>query len=997
MAYSSNAADSLTLEFLKKWRGKRGRKATCRSLIKLLWRSNEIVLALKACDILCAWQGEFDNSLAPSERVSTSTMPTFSDLRQVRPAYASDDSEFLDDYAQYVRSIYAVTNPDYFINQWPPPPVSKEVGLTLKRVKCCPVHVREGAGKRDIDGLLLEEELLRVEDLFRLDDNATRQIVLIEGAPGSGKSTLGWNVCKKWKSYEMFLKFKVVVYIHCREQYVQKAASLITFLPGSYSKPLREQAAAMMEAYRGQDILFIVDGWDEYDPQALNESFLHKLMFTPEKVNLQFSTVLVTARRISSGALLDLATSRVQVLGFTPAEVRKYFQKALHEDYNPQAVQTLYADLRVRPQLEASCYLPMCAAFVSHICLGRRSLPPTHYAIYSDLACSYVIRDLTKRERDIPAISSIKRLPPVAQEPFAKLCALAYESTTQKKVLLSTEDLRAFGVSTTSSDLSLIQQNETASYSFLDPSVQEMLVAIHVSRMSMQKQVQHFRDLFNQVNYGGIIQCYNGLSQLDPPAVKDVILDRLQEPSQHIRVIRCVYDSQNELLAKTVASKLNNRFSGHFTNFTALEYRSVSYFLRVFCESNQGEFTVDIKQCFIDNYSVGFLTKELAKKGHVSVYEVDPNTLPPLPGWLVLDLSHNLIHGSGLQRISAAVNGKFCAIRSLDMSYNAIQEGEDGLQYLLQGLKTNRYVVELTLVSCSLQITEGNGPALVAMLKENTALQKLNLSQNEIGDIGVTFIAEGLQGNTALLELSLCHCGIRSEGAKSLSKVLTEKRILPFNPSHSRPGNKRHRDALQDLHMHMYRFKLATQGRGHSSHDPRLLLELYDSYDGATSEAHLMKMMMRHNPRALGSRHAADYGFLDEAELLASIAGDYGSLQLLNLSENELTDSGATHLAEAVKVNDKLHELHVGSCAITDQGVAVLATALKENSTLELLALDHNPISDVGLTALGSILSKNKELTLSLCSLKLCTSTALKQLQKSAKSHKHIISDTQSK
>ena len=38
------------------------------------------------------------------------------------------------------------------------------------------------------------------------------QEILIEGAPGVGKTTLAWHLCRKWEKGELFQQWPVVVY-----------------------------------------------------------------------------------------------------------------------------------------------------------------------------------------------------------------------------------------------------------------------------------------------------------------------------------------------------------------------------------------------------------------------------------------------------------------------------------------------------------------------------------------------------------------------------------------------------------------------------------------------------------------------------------------------------------------------------------------------------------------------------------------------------------------
>ena len=66
--------------------------------------------------------------------------------------------------------------------------------------------------------------------------------------------------------------------------------------------------------------------------------------------------------------------------------------------------------------------------------------------------------------------------------------------------------------------------------------------------------------------------------------------------------------------------------------------------------------------------------------------------------------------------------------------------------------------------------------------------------------------------------------------------------------------------------------------------------------------------------------------------------------QALNLSNNNISDVGATDLAQALHHNSTLKELNLSRNNISDAGVTALAQALHHNSTLEKLHLFINNI-----------------------------------------------------
>ena len=87
----------------------------------------------------------------------------------------------------------------------------------------------------------------------------------------------------------------------------------------------------------------------------------------------------------------------------------------------------------------------------------------------------------------------------------------------------------------------------------------------------------------------------------------------------------------------------------------------------------------------------------------------------------------------------------------------------------------------------------------------------------------------------------------------------------------------------------------------------------------------------------------------------------YCKLRGLNLIDNNITDEGLKHLAEALTNNNcKLNNLELSNNNITDEGVKLLVEALtKNNCKLNSLDLAGNNITDEGVKLLAEALTKN--------------------------------------
>ncbi len=401
------------------------------------------------------------------------------------------------------------------------------------------------------------------------------------------------------------------------------------------------------------------------------------------------------------------------------------------------------------------------------------------------------------------------------------------------------------------------------------------------------------------------------------------------------------------------------------------------------CQTTEGEFKANLWECSLDDYSVGFLVKELSKCDCPSPCVEGAAAHVALPGCLALDLMNNKIKGGGVRCLSELISHSN-VVSKLNLSDNKIQEDGDGLKYLLQGLRTNTSIVEVVLEGCCLRVTEDNGPLLVDMLRENTTLKVLNFisvasitfgSNRDLLTSGLGYLGRGLCCNAGLVELSLSLCGVTGKEAKSLAKAQMKNNTLKsLDLSCNELGNDGIFHISSSLKVNSTLQELYLRNCSLSAEDIKVLVDsllsntslvcLDLSYNpisdtGATHIADLLK----HNTRLTEVRlvHCNTTG--RGAQSLAAALRENNSLEVLHLSRNGFLDTGVAAIAEALRHNHKLRYLDIGGCGQTGQGMKSIATALEVNTTLETLDMSGNEgITDRGLLTLGESLKKNKGL-----------------------------------
>ena len=235
--------------------------------------------------------------------------------------------------------------------------------------------------------------------------------ILIEGAPGGGKSTLALHICHQWAQGAFWLaKYDVVILAYLREEGIQNAKTLADII-SARTIEMTNSIATQLQATDGENTLFVFDGWDEFPPKLMANSLVSTIIRQPQKLSLHLSTVIVTSRP-SSGNLLQIVDRRVEILGFTQQQIHDFIKKAL--DGNRDHIQKLVTHLDKHPVIEGCCYVPLHAAILVHIYNTTKGALPTtlHELFYSLVLCCIAREHKThKPDTSLPDVRSFDDLP----------------------------------------------------------------------------------------------------------------------------------------------------------------------------------------------------------------------------------------------------------------------------------------------------------------------------------------------------------------------------------------------------------------------------------------------------------------------------------------------------------------------------------------------------------------------------------------------------------
>ena len=828
------------------------------------------------------------------------------------------------------------------------------------------------------------------------------RVLLIEGAPGGGKSTLALHICHQWVQYSSFLdRFDIVVLAYLRDQAIQSATTLADVLPARTLK-MSQMVASQLQSSGGSNVLFIFDGWDEFPSHLQTDSLVSTIIQQPHELSLHQSTVLITSRPVSSGNLLKIADRRVEILGFTQHQIREYIEKAL--DGNSTHIQKLVQHLEEHPVIEGYCYVPLHVAILVHIFLTMKgALPTTLHELFCNLVLCCIVRELDTRESesDTSEVYSLDDLPDYLKSKLSDLCVLAYEGVMLNKVVFYRDDLRKFNLPANLLSLGLLQAVEgltllskSLSYNFLHLSVQELLAAYHISHMDSSKQMEVFERMFGSSRFQAVLQYYSGFTKLANPAIRDFVSTYTQQISSItdlLPLLHCFYEAQEPSLCNLVFTRARECIELYST-LNPVDYLSIGYFITSLLSvpsSDTSNILLKIRNK-VDKHRLKLLLLELSKYpiGEASErrLEITVHRLDHINSY-----SHQIFEG--LKHNSAAFAQ---VLVRLDLSNTGLVATDDTAQALTTMLQVNKTLthldlsnnekfsnsgaycvfqslqhkytslVHLNLSHTRLVATKDTVQALTKILQVNKTLTHLNLSNNDkFSNLGAYCVFQGLQQNTSLIHLNFSRTGLiateNSNTARALTKMLQVNKTLThldlsYNWTPSRIGLQ-HNTTLVHLNLRCTELvAIYTEDTAQALitmlqvNKTLTHLDLSWNWNFSDSGAYCVFQGLRCNT-SLVHLNLSNTGLVateDTARALTTMLQFNKTIKHLDLSVNWIFPdvAAAYYVFTGLQHNTSLVYLNLSCTGITDKGAEYIAQALESNSSLQTLDISLNRIKD---------------------------------------------------
>ena len=621
----------------------------------------------------------------------------------------------------------------------------------------------------NMDDVVYKKTAMEVGELGVMPDGSQPKVVLIEGAPGVGKTTFAWDQCRQWAEGKLLQAYSIVLLLPLRDNNIRQITALPSLFRHSKERVRDEVTRTVIESH-GKGCLIWLEAWDELVDTLRSDSLFTKLI---RGIQLPAATIYITSRPWATGGLVEQMGDRIsqytELLASAKEQVEMHKkeiseqtpekppQKDAPKDDSTEKAQPTALDfieyIESLPAIHAAMYTPVSAAIVAQVFKSAPHSPP---ATVTQLYSAYVYLRLEQYLAQHPEYSdmnirvrTLADLPDRVLADFQQLCALAYEGVSQQMIVFSS---LPEGVST----LGLLQSvpqvyeegEDQVSYNFLHYTVQEYLAALHLSQLHTHKQMtvienkygsmkvdsnRPWMKYFESTQFKITFQFLAGITKLVEFPVQ--FLSKLL--NRHVATLYSwLYGSQNLPVLRSVLGSGERKMRLPYTATTT------DYFVAGYCLAHSNcSWSIHFDLISIDDMAMEFFSKGCNHQLGTTVISSKI---------VSASFSGGSITANGVEHFMTIPNSLLQHIQYLKIYANKLDRR--ACELLAEGVQRMPCLETLEL-SCN-TLGRGGAVPLVSSL-HSTRLRELHLRRTGISDPDYECIANYIHSTTSLEKLNI--------------------------------------------------------------------------------------------------------------------------------------------------------------------------------------------------------------------------------------------------